>query len=86
MHIYIDESGTFVVPQSLVPSISITGALVIPECYRKAIWKRYKRMRAHWPKKNGEVKGRLLDEAQVAALVGMLVAGHRGPNCPIWRN
>jgi hypothetical protein len=73
MHIYIDESGSFVMPQSSAPSVSTMGALVVPECYQEAIWKRYKRMRAQWPKKNGEVKGRLLDEAQVAALVGMLV-------------
>jgi hypothetical protein len=48
------------------------GALAIPACYQHAIWKRYRRIRAHLPKENGEVKGRLLNEAQIAGLVEML--------------
>jgi hypothetical protein len=72
MHIYLDESGTFVIPQPAAASISAIGALVIPACYKSAIWKRYRRMRAHWPKDNGEVKGRLLKEPHVAGLVEML--------------
>jgi hypothetical protein len=72
MYVYLDESGTFVIPQPPASSISAIGALVIPACYKSAIWKRYRRMRAHLPKDNGEVKGRLLGEPHVAGLVEML--------------
>jgi hypothetical protein len=72
MHIYIDESGSFVVPEAPVSSISAIGALAIPACYQPALWKRYRRIRVHWPRENGEVKGRLLDESQVSGLVDML--------------
>ena len=73
MHIYLDESGSFVIPERPGSSISVMGALVVPACYKNAIWKRYRRMRAHWPKDDDEAKGRLLKETHVAALVEMLV-------------
>jgi hypothetical protein len=72
MHIYLDESGSFVVPEAPRSSISAMGALAIPACYQPAIWKRYRRMRVHWPTENGEVKGRLLNEGQISGLVDML--------------
>src|SRR5215472_15008897 len=32
LHIFLDESGSFVVPQTAASSISAMGALAIPEC------------------------------------------------------
>ena len=49
------------------------GALVIPTCYQRAIWKRYRRLRTLLPKEAEEVKGRLLNESQVAGVVDLLV-------------
>jgi hypothetical protein len=49
------------------------GALIIPTCHQRAIWKRYKRLRTQLPKENNEVKGRLLREPQVAGVVDMLI-------------
>jgi hypothetical protein len=74
MHIYLDESGSFVVPELPRSSISAMGALAIPACFQPAIWKRYRRMRVHLPTENGEVKGRLLNEGQISGVVNMLAA------------
>jgi hypothetical protein len=74
MHVYLDESGTFAIPQSGGGvSFSTMGALAIPTCYQRAIWKRYRRLRTQLPREADEVKGRLLNESQVASVVNLLV-------------
>src|SRR5208282_763525 len=74
MHIFLDESGTFAIPQSSGRvSFSTMGALVIPTCYQRTNRKRYRRLRTQLPKDAGEVKGRLLNESQVAGVVNLLV-------------
>ena len=72
MKIFIDESGVFSIPQS-GHSVSLVGALVLPEISLNNIEKRYKRLRTSLPIDKGEVKGRLLAECQVAAVVEILV-------------
>jgi hypothetical protein len=71
MHIFIDESGTFVLP-SAEHNISLVGALVIPDRRLPYIEKRYSKIRARLPKEKGEVKGRLLGESDIDAVVSML--------------
>ena len=66
MKIYIDESGVF------TKGISCTGALVIPDGYYPSILKRYLRLRNTLPLTNGEVKGKTLNEKQVAKVIEML--------------
>jgi hypothetical protein len=73
MHIYLDESGTFVIPKAASPTISAMGALAVPNCFQRAIWKRYRRIRVGLPTQNGEVKGRLLNEKQISGIVEMLI-------------
>ncbi|WP_316238673.1 hypothetical protein [Bradyrhizobium sp. SZCCHNR1015] len=70
MHIFIDESGTFSGFQT--NSVSVVGALVIPDVMMANVEKKYAKFRDKLPKENGEVKGRLLNEAQVDRVVCLL--------------
>jgi hypothetical protein len=64
MHIYIDESGTFAIPRrNNGPAIACCGALAIPSDYRDEIFAGFKKLSLNWPKDNGELKGRLLNES-----------------------
>jgi hypothetical protein len=71
MRVFIDESGSFSGFQA--GSVSVVGALVIPDVMMDNLSKKYARIRANLPKDNGEVKGRLLNEGQVDKVVMMLV-------------
>lgn len=71
MHIFIDESGVFV-PSPTRLGISLVGALVIPESRIANVVRKYKVIRARLPKERGEVKGRLLAEAEVSEIVDLL--------------
>jgi hypothetical protein len=69
MHIFIDETGSFG-GIGQFPSVSLIGALIIPDARLASLEKQYNKLRADFPKDdNGEVKGRLLNEAQVASAV-----------------
>lgn len=71
MHIFIDETGSFSglgVPKSL----SLIGALIIPDTRLAKLEKAYLKRRGNLPKHNGEVKGRLLNETQVLSLTRLL--------------
>ena len=72
MHIFIDESGTFAFPQNGGESPCVLGALVIPDHKIELLYRRYARLRQSFPLESGEVKGRLLDEGQVAGVVELL--------------
>lgn len=71
MRIFIDESGNFV-PSATRPGVSVVGALVIPEARMARIETKYAAIRGRLPKEDGEVKGRLLNESQVADIVELL--------------
>jgi Protein of unknown function (DUF3800) len=71
MHIFIDESGTFVGKPD-APSISVAGALVIPSERIDKVFAKYGRLRKSLPLRNGEVKGSSLNESHVAAVVEIL--------------
>jgi hypothetical protein len=71
VHIFIDESGVFV-PSPTRPGISLVGALVIPEGRIANVVRKYKVIRARLPQERGEVKGRLLAEAEVSEIVDLL--------------
>jgi hypothetical protein len=70
--IYIDESGSFAIP-SAGQSISLVGALVLPEVSLSKIERKYIKLRMSLPIDKGEVKGRLLSEREVAEVVKILV-------------
>lgn len=71
MHIYIDESGSFLVPKDKKSRVSCVAALVIPSSRRREVVKEFKRLRASWGSAE-EVKGSKLDENQVAATISLL--------------
>src|SRR3546814_2704556 len=72
MYNFIDESGIFAHAADS-HSVSVVGALVVPEERLPAIERRYAALRQHLPKQNGEVKGRLLSELQVDSVVSLLI-------------
>lgn len=71
VHIFIDESGTFTTGGS-EHSVSVVGALVVPDTYRARLEAKYGRLRRDLPQEGGEVKGRLLSEQDVALIVTTL--------------
>jgi hypothetical protein len=71
VRIFIDESGSFSGFQA--GSISVVGALVIPDVMMDNLAKKYAKIRAGLPQDKGEVKGRLLNEKQVDKVAMLLV-------------
>ena len=71
MHIFIDESGTFTGNQQET-SVSVVGALVVPDARLAKIEEKYAALRDDLPSENGEVKGRRLDERHIEAVVAIL--------------
>jgi hypothetical protein len=71
MHIFIDESGTFA-PVEGKHSVSLVAALVFSNHGRSKFEREYSSLRRRFPKENGEVKGRLLSEAQVRKVTRLL--------------
>ena len=71
MIVYIDESGNFSgVGQSNSPSI--VGALVVPDHKHEFLLRQYRKLRRSLPKDDDQIKGRLLDEAQVRQVTFLL--------------
>jgi hypothetical protein len=71
VRVFIDESGSF--SGFHAGSLSVVGALVIPDVMMEKIGKKYAKFRDKLPQENGEVKGRLLNEKQVDKVVTLLV-------------
>ncbi len=70
MHIFMDESGAF--SGFKEGALGVVGALAIPDTSLPKITAKFARMRDELPLENGEVKGRLLSESQIAGVVAML--------------
>lgn len=70
MHVFIDESGSFTGYHDR--SVSVVGALAIPSGKLPKVRGKYGKIRPQLPKEKGEVKGRLLNEEQVDAVVTIL--------------
>ena len=68
MHIFVDESGNFVTRND-GSAVAAVGALVVTENQTAEFERRYAQLRPLLPKQNGEVKGRLLGESDVARVV-----------------
>ncbi|MGC1588309.1 MAG: hypothetical protein WA791_21810 [Rhodomicrobium sp.] len=70
MQIFIDESGSFA---GFHPgSISVVGALAIPDGKLEFLTKKFSKAKTHFPLEKGETKGRLLDEQQIDQVVTLL--------------
>lgn len=72
MHIYIDESGIFRKPADKDNVASCLAALVIPSSTKVKLINEYLEISAEWPREKGEIKGRLLDEDQIAEIAALL--------------
>jgi hypothetical protein len=70
VRIYIDESGPFAGFHA--GSISVVGALTIPDSMLDRTVAKYKKFRERLPQENGEVKGRLPNEKQIDKVVMFL--------------
>jgi hypothetical protein len=70
MKVFVDESGTFSGFHPL--SIGAVGALAVPDQRLSFIERKYEGIRRRLPRLNGEVKGKLLNEQQVAEVVRLL--------------
>lgn len=72
MMLYYDESGTFTFPNS-GPAISVVGLLIAPEGIFEQIKNDYLKIRSKLPHDNGEIKGKLMNEEDVAEIVSLLL-------------
>jgi len=72
MLIFIDESGSFAYTSRPI-GIALVGALIIPEGRIEQVIKKYNALRARLPMQDGEVKGRMLSEADIDRVVAILV-------------
>lgn len=70
LQIFLDESGTFI--GSEPGSISVVGALIVPDEKMRSLKNKYEKVRRHLPLENGEVKGRRLNEDQINRVIEML--------------
>jgi hypothetical protein len=68
VNIFIDESGTFTT-RSDGSSVGAIGALVVTESQMPIVERRYEQLRPLLPKVNGEVKGRVLAEGDIARVL-----------------
>ncbi|MCX6354162.1 MAG: DUF3800 domain-containing protein [Candidatus Aureabacteria bacterium] len=73
MFIYIDESGSFAHSQKPKRSYSCVGALTIPEIVRSSVYKGFKKLQRNWGLEGREIKGRELNEGQVAQTINLLL-------------
>jgi len=72
MHIYVDESGVFSNPQSKPNVASVVAALTVPSTHKVKLFREFSVLAEDLPTEDGEVKGRLLDEAQVESVVSLM--------------
>jgi hypothetical protein len=72
MHTYIDESGIFSNPANRTNIASVVAALAVPTEKKKDLFKKFKELTFRWKDDNGEIKGKNLDEEQIAAIVSLL--------------
>jgi hypothetical protein len=76
MLIFIDESGSFVIPPHGGISISCVGAVVVPEATANLLWSDLDRVRLKKGFPKGELKGSSLGETEVARIID--AAGRHG--------
>jgi Protein of unknown function (DUF3800) len=72
MHIYIDESGTFTIPALKKPAMSCVAALVIPDQVHDEVMSRFEALTASFALDGNDLKGRILDEMQIGAVIQLL--------------
>jgi hypothetical protein len=76
MHIYVDESGSFVIPAAGVHRIVGVVGIVVPSGQKAALFRKFRDLKKGWPGAAGgvEVKGSSLSEREVAQAIGLLAS------------
>ncbi|MFY9530846.1 MAG: hypothetical protein WBC04_21155 [Candidatus Acidiferrales bacterium] len=72
VRIYIDEAGSFVVPQAQQRSFSLVLALIVPSASEEQLFYQFPRLRDGWPKQEVEINGSSLDETQSPQVIDLL--------------
>src|ERR1039458_550367 len=70
MHVYIDEAGPFIKPQT--KPFSLVLALIVPATAQDDLFYEFLRARDQWPQVGVEIKGSTLDETQTAQVAASL--------------
>lgn len=73
MDIFLDESGSFVIPGNGRSRVSCVAALIIPSTRRDEILDRFKRIRTSWGSAAGEIKGSSLGETRISQVIQFLM-------------
>lgn len=71
MHIYIDESGNFMIPDSKRSRVSSITSLVIPDKHLDGVTNSYSSLKNKWGC-DGEIKGSNLTEKQISDIIALL--------------
>lgn len=71
MHIYIDESGNFLIPKVTKSKVSCIGALIVPAIQKEEIFDRFKEIKKKWGY-TSEIKGSQLNEYQISEIIDFL--------------
>lgn len=72
MHIYLDETGPFVVHTSSGHSVSCAAALLVPESAHDRLLQQFATLKGQWGYGGTEVKGRRLNEGEFAAAIDLV--------------
>jgi hypothetical protein len=72
MHVYIDESGSFITPATPKPKVSCVAALVVPSSKNDELLRDFAQIRSKWGVGTSEVKGSALDEPKIAEVISLL--------------
>jgi len=72
MHVFIDESGSFIPLGGKKSAVSAVGALVIPTGKVSDVLDDYSRVRGRFRKVGAEVKGSALDENEILQVISLL--------------
>src|SRR5690348_11199758 len=72
MHIFIDESGTFMPQLVPKPKVSAVGALIVPSAHVDDVRDEYRKLRRQFGKEEKEIKGSKLTERQAARVISLL--------------
>jgi len=73
MLIFVDESGSFTMPQAGTRNLSCVGALVVPDSVHNDLISDFVKVRNTWGGSQQEVKGYELDEEQTAETLSLLI-------------
>ncbi len=72
MHIYIDESGSYVIPPNNKPKVCCVAALVVPSSKNGQLLSDFVQIRSRWGIATDEIKGSALDEPKIAEVISLL--------------